>query len=340
MSGDEHPGLHSVSSIDGEHENRQPSGEASSSDARTEGHSDQIAELIIESGLLARDKVETVRLRARGGSFSRALLDEGLANTLGIARNLAEQYHLPLVDLAVEGVDMEASQLIPLPVLERVCAIPFKFTGTKLRIAVTEPQNVQGLDELRLATRHSTEFAVAVREDVLTEIRRLSRASEAFNVALIDDAVELAAVEDEDSDDLEADDGISDAPLVRLVNSLIFQAAEDGASDVHFSPQEDNLVVRYRIDGVLHVAERIPMRLASGVTTRLKVLAKLDIAERRKPQDGRISLKAAAAGRLLDIRVATLPTVEGESVTMRLLDKSREAPTLEELGLSDEMRDR
>ena len=112
-----------------------------------------------------------------------------------------------------------------------------------------------------------------------------------------------------------------------------------GASDIHFEPQEDVLVVRVRIDGVLHVVERIPIRLASGVTTRLKVLAKLDIAERRKPQDGRISLNAAAAGRLLDIRVATLPTVEGESVTMRLLDKSREAPTLEELGLSDAMRD-
>ena len=126
---------------------------------------------------------------------------------------------------------------------------------------------------------------------------------------------------------------------MRLVNSIIFQAAEDGASDIHFEPQDDALVVRYRIDGVLHVAERIPLQLASGVTTRLKVLAKLDIAERRKPQDGRISLNAAPAGRLLDIRVATLPTVEGESVTMRLLDKSREAPTLEELGLSDAMRD-
>ncbi len=141
-----------------------------------------------------------------------------------------------------------------------------------------------------------------------------------------------------EEDDLEADDGISEAPLVRLVNSIIFQAAEDGASDVHFEPQEDALVVRFRIDGVLRVVQRIPVRLASGVTTRLKVLAKLDIAERRKPQDGRISLNAATAGRLLDIRVATLPTVEGEAVTMRLLDKSRSAPTLEELGLSDEMR--
>ena len=118
---------------------------------------------------------------------------------------------------------------------------------------------------------------------------------------------------------------------------MIFEAAEDGASDIHVEPQEDDLVVRYRIDGVLHVAHHIPKRLASGVTTRLKVLAKLDIAERRKPQDGRISLNAAAAGRVLDVRVATLPTVEGEAVTMRLLDKSRDVPTLGALGLSDGM---
>jgi type IV pilus assembly protein PilB len=338
VSGDEQPRLHSVPPIGAEHEVHPAEGDNGSTDKGNPDHSDLVAELVSESGLLPPDKVEAVRLSARGGSFARALLDEGLANSLGIARNLAELYHLPLVDLAVEGVDIEASQMIPLPVLERVCAIPFKFDGRKLRIAVTEPQNVQGLDELRLATRHQTEFAVAVREDVLTEIRRLSRANETLSVALIDDAVEQAGGVLEEEDDLEADDGISDAPLVRLVNAIIFQAAEDGASDVHFSPQEDGLVVRYRIDGVLHEVERIPSRLSSGVTTRLKVLAKLDIAERRKPQDGRISLNAKAAGRLLDIRVATLPTVEGESVTMRLLDKSREAPTLEELGLSDAMR--
>ena len=273
-----------------------------------------------------------------GGQPAAAPRDAAFAGSLDTARALAEQFHLPLVDLAVEGVDAAATGLIPLPVLERVCAIPFAFDGERLRIAITEPQNVQGLDELRLATRHATEFAVAVRDDVLVELRRLTRASGALNAALVEDAVEQVRVTDE-ADDLEADDGISDAPLVRLVNSLIFQAAEDGASDIHFEPQEDALVVRYRIDGVLHVAERIPLRLASGVTTRLKVLASLDIGERRKPQDGRISLNASAAGRLLDIRVATLPTVEGESVTMRLLDKSREAPTLEELGLSDELRD-
>ena len=296
---------------------------------------DLVADVIRESGLLPSEKVEAVRERAAGASFSRALIDEGLASALGVARTLAEQYHLPLVDLAVAGVDAEAAKVIALPVLERVVAIPFATDGSTLKVAITDPGDVRGLDELRLATRQSVEFFVAAKNDVLTELRRLSRSAEAMNAAFVDNVA--AAESDEDEDDLEADDGISDAPLVRLVNSMIFGAAEDGASDIHVEPQEHELVVRYRIDGVLHVAHRVPKRLAAGVTTRLKVLAKLDIAERRKPQDGRISLNAAAAGRPLDIRVATLPTVEGESVTMRLLDKSNEVPTLGALGLSDQM---
>jgi type IV pilus assembly protein PilB len=301
--------------------------------------SELVAELVGEAGLLRPEQLENVRTRAAGGSFSQALRDEGLATALGVARSLAEQYHLPLVDLAEAGIDPEASKLIALPVLERVGAIPFAFEDGTLKIAITDPQNVHGLDQLRLATRHSVEFYVAASTDVLTEVKRLTRASEALNAALVEDAVAEAAVKEGEGDDLEADDGISEAPLVRLVNSIIFQAAEEGASDVHFEPQEDKLVVRFRIDGVLRVVQRIPARLTAGVTTRLKVLAKLDIAERRNPQDGRITLNASAAGRLLDIRVATLPTVDGESVTMRLLDKSRSAPTLGELGLSDEMRE-
>ena len=117
------------------------------------------------------------------------------------------------------------------------------------------------------------------------------------------------------------------------MNALIFQAAEENASDVHFEAQEDALAVRFRVDGVLREVQRIPKKMAAGVTTRLKVLAKLDIAERRRPQDGRITLSASAVGRTLDIRVATLPTVEGEKVVMRLLDKSRKPPTMPELGL-------
>jgi type IV pilus assembly protein PilB len=146
-------------------------------------------------------------------------------------------------------------------------------------------------------------------------------------------------VVEEEGDDLEVEDGVSDAPLVRLVNSIIMGAATDGASDIHFEPQEETLVVRTRVDGVLAETQRIPKRMAAGVTTRLKVLAKLDIAERRRPQDGRMTLNARAVGRLLDIRVAVLPTVEGEQVVMRLIDKSRQTPTLESLGLSEAMRE-
>ncbi len=304
--------------------------------ANADGTAALVVDLLAQTGLLDHAKLELVRLRANGGSVAQALIDEGFASGEGVARVRATRHRLPLVDLSVTGVDSEAATSIPLHVLERVVAIPYAFEGGELRVAVADPQDIRGLDELRLATRYPLELAVAAREDILSEIRRLVRASEAFGARAVME--EEFQVEETKEDDLEAEDGISDAPLVRLVNSVIFQAAEDGASDIHFEPQEDALVVRFRVDGVLQEVQRIPKRMTAGVTTRLKVLAKLDIAERRKPQDGRITLNAAAAGRMLDVRVATLPTVEGESVVMRLLDKTKRPPILDEIGLGDEMR--
>jgi type IV pilus assembly protein PilB len=306
----------------------------------------ELAELVLDllsaTQLVAADKLALVRGRAQQTrSLPRALVEEGVASSDGIARMVAARHQLPLVDLALSGVDEQAAKVIPLHVLERVVAIPYALEGDVLHVAVADPANLHGIDELRLATRHPIELGVASKEDILAAVRRLVRASEAFGARAIVEEEEAqleAAAAAEEETDLEADDGVSDAPLVRLVNSILFQAAEDGASDVHFEPQEDALVVRFRIDGVLQEMQRIPKRMMAGVTTRLKVLAKLDIAERRKPQDGRISLNAAAAGRMLDVRVATLPTVEGESLVMRLLDKSKKPPTLVELGLSEEMR--
>jgi type IV pilus assembly protein PilB len=299
-----------------------------------------VADLIETTGLIPADKLALVRGRVKqGGSFAQAVLDENVASPDGIARTLASRFHLPFVELPVVGVEQNAVRELPLHVLERVLAVPYALEGGILRVAVADPSNVQAIDELRLGTKCQVELAVASREEIANELRRLARASEAFGArAVIDEEEALLEEQQEEESDLEVDDGISDAPLVRLVNSIIFQAAEDGASDIHFEPQEDTLAVRLRIDGVLHEVQRIPKRMMAGVTTRLKVLAKLDIAERRKPQDGRISLNTAAAGRMLDIRVATLPTVEGESVVMRLLDKSKQAPTLTDLGLSKEMR--
>jgi type IV pilus assembly protein PilB len=299
-----------------------------------------LADLLAATGLVPDDKLALARGRAgSGGSLAQALVAEGVATQEGIARTLAARYQLPLIDLAETGVDPEAAALVPIHVLERVGAVPYASDGSVLRVAVPDPGNVHAIDELRLATRLTIELAVATRDDVQAEIRRIVRSSEAMGAqAALEEEQLIHEQEVEDADDLEVDDGISDAPLVRLVNSVIFQAAEDGASDIHWEPQDDSLVVRLRIDGVLHEVQRIPKRLAAGVTTRLKVLAKLDIAERRKPQDGRIALNAQAAGRMMDIRVAVLPTVEGESITMRLVDKSKKVPTLIELGLSDDMQ--
>jgi type IV pilus assembly protein PilB len=300
-----------------------------------------VADLIEATGLVSGDRLSAVRGRVKqGGSFAQAVVDEGVATPEGLARTLASRFQLPFIDLPLTGVAEHAAKEIPIHVLERVVAVPYALEGNTIQIAIADPGNVHAIDELRLATRYQLELGVAAREDIESEIKRLARASEAFGAAMDVEESLLAeeAEAEEEGDDLEVEDGISDVPLVRLVNSIIFQAAEDGASDIHFEPQEDSLVVRLRIDGVLHEVQRIPKRMMPGVTTRLKVLAKLDIAERRKPQDGRISLNAAAAGRMMDIRVATLPTVEGEAVVMRLLDKSKKAPTLTELGLADAMR--
>src|SRR5438270_12970350 len=199
-----------------------------------------VADLLAATGLVPADKLALVRGRAGpSGSIAQAIVDEGVASSEGIARMLAARHQLPLVDLPLAGVDPEAATVVPLHLLERIVAIPYAIENGYLRVAVADPANIHGIDELRLATRYPLELAVAPRDDILAEIRRLVRASEAFGARALLEGEGAVAEEEAEVDDLEADDGISDAPLVRLVNSVIFQAAEDGASDIHFEPQED-----------------------------------------------------------------------------------------------------
>jgi type IV pilus assembly protein PilB len=299
---------------------------------------DMLLDLIGATKLIPEDKLARAEERARQtGSFARALVEEGIASSQGIAHRHAVQFRLPLIDFATSGVDEMAVAAIPLRVLERVVALPYELADGVLRVAVADPADVQAMDELRLATPHQLELAVASRDEILSQLGRLARASTATAVPTVLEGEEIEFDLAPEAD-LEADDGLSDEPLVRLVNSILFKAAEDGASDIHFEPQEDSLVVRLRIDGVLREIQRLPRQTAAGVITRFKVLAKLDIAERRKPQDGRISVNAAVAGRKLDVRVVTLPTVYGESAVLRLLDQSSKPPTMVELGLSEAMQ--
>jgi len=299
-----------------------------------------VVDLLETTGLIPEAKFEVLREKAKHQPVVQVLIDEELASSEAIARIIAAQHGLPVIELGSVGIDPIAASSVPLHVLEQVNAVPYAFEDDSLCVAISDPQNIHGIDSLRLASKHPIVLRVAASEDIQNELGRLARTAEAFGARSGLTEMDFEVIDEDELDDLEVDDGISDAPLVRLVNSIIFEAAEDGASDVHFEPQSDSLVVRFRIDGVLHETQRIPKRSAIGVTTRLKVLAKLDIAERRKPQDGRISLSASAAGRMLDVRVATLPTVEGESVVMRLLDKSKKPPTMEEVGLGTAMQER
>ncbi len=250
-------------------------------------------------------------------------------------QELANLYGLSVVDLRREPADRDAVDLLPLHVLTRTRAIPYKFEGGRLKVAIADPREVQLIDDLKLVSEHPIDLAVASEIDIDFELKRLRRSHEvvARAAAMEDDLPGLVKVTD-----LAAYDGFSETPPIKLVNSIVVQAVEDGASDIHFLPREDSLIARIRVDGVLHEIERIPKSHAAGIISRIKVLAQLDIAEHRVPQDGRFTIRAAGSGRLNDVRVAVLPTVEGEGAIIRLFDKSRRAPTLTEIGLSNEMQ--
>jgi type IV pilus assembly protein PilB len=252
---------------------------------------------------------------------------------------LGELYRLPVVDLQTEGIQAEAAESIPLPVLTRIRALPYRIEDGRLKIAVADPSNIQLTDELRMVSAYPIDLGVAAAADIDAELHRLAGGQQLKSRAtLLGAEVPNREEDDDDVVDLEAADGFSETPAIKLVNSIILQASNEGASDVHFLPHAEALVARLRVDGVLHEVERIPNEVAPGVVSRLKVLAKLDIAEHRLPQDGRMSVRARTSGRLYDIRVAVLPTVEGEGVIMRLLEKTRRAPTLTEIGLSNELQ--
>src|SRR5438132_10097399 len=179
-----------------------------------------VADLIAATGLVPADKLALVRGAAGMGSFAHALVEQNVASSEGLARTLSARYQMPLIDLALTGVQENASGEITLHVLERLVAIPYALEDGTLKVAIADPGNIQGIDELRLATRYPLELGVAARDDILAEVRRLARASEAFGARAAVEEELAATEEDEETDDLEIDDGISDAPPVRLVNSV------------------------------------------------------------------------------------------------------------------------
>ena len=288
----------------------------------------QLGSILLEDGVLTEDQLMDAidEQKQRGQSLGRTLVEIGLISESQLVRALAAQVGMEYVELSEFQVERAAVAMVPDSVCRRHTVLPIQIDGPILKVAMSNPGNVVAVDDIRQLTKMEILPVVAAYDDVLTAINRYCRSD-----AEMSDLQESLA-EEEDSSLSDMRTAVEDdAPIVRFVNLLISQAINDRASDIHIEPGERDLLVRYRIDGVLHEMQRAPKATTNGVTSRLKIMSDIDIAERRKPQDGRLSVNHQ--GRKIDLRVATLPTVWGEKVVMRILDNSTASLDLEDLGI-------
>ncbi|WP_298457787.1 GspE/PulE family protein [uncultured Cellulomonas sp.] len=292
----------------------------------------QLGEILLDGGVITQAQLLTAldEQSTRGTSLGRTLVDTGVVSEAQLTAALATQVGMEFIDLEDYAVDRAAVARVPAALCRRHDVLPIAVKDGVLVVATSNPGNVVAVDDVRAMAGMTVRPVVATHDDLLRAIDRYCRAdgemedlSSAFEVLQVveEDLARAGAVAD------------SEAPIVRFVNLLVTQAITDRASDIHIEPTEHHLRVRYRIDGVLHETQRAPKQIQSGVVSRIKILADIDIAERRKPQDGRMSV--THNGRKVDLRVATLPTVWGEKIVLRILDNSTASLDLRELSFTD-----
>jgi type IV pilus assembly protein PilB len=295
-----------------------------------------ITDVIVDMGLATRRQVDDALESSRisGTTPERALLDSGAITADALARALAERYGLDHLDLGVFQVDMAAANLVSTTVAKRYQTVPVAFTDKRtLLVAMADPSNVLAVDDIAIMTGYEIRVAVAPPDDIASLISRLDRLED-----VVGDGAEVLEDGDDGAEVVALHETSEDAPVIKLVNQLVGQAVERGASDIHLAPDGRELRVRFRVDGVLHDITSVQRRMAAGVISRIKIMAELNIAEKRLPQDGRVGL--VVDGRHIDLRVVTLPSVHGEGVVMRVLDKESVVVELDKLGMADPERER
>ena len=294
-----------------------------------------LTDVIVDMGLASRGQVEEAveSSRGLGTTPERVLLDAGALTHDGLSRALAERYGLDHLDLSAFSVDMSAANLVTTTAAKRYQAVPVAFADKRtLLVAMADPSNVLAVDDIAIMTGYEVRVAVAPPDDIAGLISRLDR---------LEDVVSESQEQLEEEGGAEVVDlheTAEDAPVVKLVNQIVAQAVERGASDVHLAPDGREVRVRFRIDGVLQDVTTVPRRMAAGVISRVKIMAELNIAERRLPQDGRVGL--SVEGRHVDLRVVTLPSVHGEAIVLRVLDKDSVVVELDKLGMAEAERER
>ena len=287
-----------------------------------------LTEILIMNGVLPMEHLDRMSRRAGDEESSlRELVAEGAVTELQVTRARAQVMGVPFVELVDHPVDRQAVTMVPAAVCRRHNVLPIGLRDGILQLAMVDPGDVFAVDDVRAGLRIGVDPVLAERGDLLAALDRYLRADDELSDLTSTLEEETAAADTTDVSEGPDDD----VPIVRFVNLLVSQAITDHASDIHIEPGEHDVRIRYRIDGVLHEMQPAPKAIQNGVISRLKIMSEIDIAERRRPQDGRMSVRHG--GRQIDLRVATLPTVWGEKVVMRILDNSNTSMSLRDLNL-------
>ncbi len=297
----------------------------------------RLGEILVESFGLEKDKLDEALAaqKEKGGRLGEVLVGMKVSTEEDIARALGAQLDLEYLPvISIDDVEAELATSVPINFAKSSRFVPLKREGALVSVAIADPLDTALLDHARMLLGAELSLRIASASTIIDAInsvydRSLNEAEQVVGEMEAQDLDAAEQVLEEQQDLLDTGD---EAPIIRLVNSLLFRAAKERASDIHIEPMERELAVRFRIDGVLHNIIKPPKRYQNSIISRVKIMAQLNIAEKRLPQDGRIKIKLA--GRDIDIRVSTVPTVHGESIVMRLLDKSATLLDLAEIGMN------
>lgn len=293
---------------------------------------DKIAQKLLESSLINQEQLSKAieAQHTAGGTLSYNLVKTGAISEMAFAEFMGQVYNVPAVDLESSGIDEHAVDLIPADVATKFQVVPIRREGRVITVAMANPDNIFAIDDIKFITGFEVRPVVATESAIKKTIDRLYDSADSLASIMGEIEEDFEIVEEED-DDIDADERAAvEAPVVKLVNSLISDAVGKGASDIHIEPYEKQLRVRFRIDGMLHEMMSPPFKMKNAIISRLKIMAELDIAEKRIPQDGRIKIRMH--GKSIDLRVSSLPTIFGEKIVMRILDSSNLEIDLAKLG--------
>ena len=300
---------------------------------------DNVATRLVEEKLISQEALDKALKQKKdsGTSVMTNLVKMGAITDADLTNFLSELYNVPIVNLANLEIDKSTIKLIPCDVAGKFQMIPIERTGRKLKVAMVNPSNIFAIDDIKFLTGLEVQPMIAPESDIKKAIDRYYDSADSLASVMKSMEEEVEIVEEQPEEEAGPLNEVDQAPVVKLVNSLIADAVRKSASDIHIEPYEKSLRVRFRIDGVLYEMMAPPFKMKAAILSRLKIMAELDIAERRVPQDGRIKLRTM--GKTIDLRVSTLPTIFGEKLVMRILDKSNLSIDLTKAGFEQKALD-